>query len=549
VIRRTISISGKSRVADGIEIKNSRIDSLTLVAHTADSIAVKYAIEYRKYEDGELRKIPVFPIGAKESKGFFAALPRDTSFTMSFDRSMGKVKLYAQADMLDVLLDEIDALKNYPYTCNEQIASKLKALLAEKMIREYRNEKFKENNQIEKLIKKLTANQHTRGGWSWWGMNHGNPWITLHVAEALLWSTQQGFRAKFDAAGLKIFLTEKTMPSSSVEDQLKSWLFLSESGEPIAAKPIIDSLEKHHKLTGVYYKLLAQRILQLQTSGTSSEKKDVDWKWIEAQKRETLKGNWYWGEERNSLHDNDIDNTLLVYQLMKHRDEKDPNLLRLHHYFLEKRRRGWRNTYESSRIIETILPGLLKQQKREVKSTLTLNGGEAIRTFPFEKEMDNLQTLSIVKAGSAPVYFTAYQETWNTAPQKVAKDLIVKTHWQEAPQKLKAGKPIKLLVAVEVKKDAEYVMISVPIPGGCSYNSKPQHYSNGEVHREYDVHETRIYCENLRAGTYEYTIELQPRFKGNYQLNPAKVEWMYFPVIFGREAMKRVEISRATPGP
>jgi uncharacterized protein YfaS (alpha-2-macroglobulin family) len=85
-------------------------------------------------------------------------------------------------------------------------------------------------------------------------------------------------------------------------------------------------------------------------------------------------------------------------------------------------------------------------------------------------------------------------------------------------------------------------MISVPIPGGCSYNSKPQNRSNGEVHREYDVQETRIYCENLRAGTYEYTIELLPRFKGNYQLNPAKVEWMYFPVIFGREEMKRVEI-------
>jgi TonB-dependent SusC/RagA subfamily outer membrane receptor len=543
VIRRTISIADKSQVADGIEVKNSMIDSLTLVAQSVDSIAVKYAIEYRKYEDGELRKIPVFPIGAKESKGFFAALPRDTSFTMSFDRSMGKVKLYAQADMLDVLLDEIEALKNYPYTCNEQMASKLKALLAEKMIREYRNEKFRENDLIEKLIKKLTANQHTSGGWSWWGMNHGNPWITLHVAEALLWSTQQGFSAKFDAAGLKIFLTEKTMPSSSVGDQLKSWLFLSESGEPIAARPIIDSLERRHKLTSVYYKLLAQRVLQLQTPATSSEKSAVDWKWIEAQKRETLKGNWYWGEETNSLHDNDIDNTLRVYQLMKHRDEKDPNLLKLQHYFLEKRRRGWRNTYESSRIIETILPGLLKQQKREIKPTLTLNGGETIGTFPFEKEMDNIQSLSIAKAGSAPVYFTAYQETWNGAPEKVAKDLIVKTSWRDVPEKLKAGKPVKLRVVVEVKKDASYVMISVPIPGGCSYNSKPQNSSNGEVHREYDVHETRIYCENLRAGTYEYTIELLPRFKGSYQLNPAKIEWMYFPVIFGREGMKRVEIA------
>ncbi len=66
---------------------------------------------------------------------------------------MGTVKLYAQADMLDVLLDEIESLKQYPYSCNEQTASKLKALLAEKMIREYRQEKFRENNLVRSSLK------------------------------------------------------------------------------------------------------------------------------------------------------------------------------------------------------------------------------------------------------------------------------------------------------------------------------------------------------------------------------------------------------------
>src|SRR5689334_11851284 len=123
-------------------------------------------------------------------------MPRDTSFTLSFDKSMGNVKLYVQADMLDVLLDEIESLKHYPYSCNEQIASRLKALLAEKMIREYRQEKFRENDPVEKLIRKLTANQHKEGGWSWWGMDSGSVWITLHVGEALLWAQQQGYKVK-----------------------------------------------------------------------------------------------------------------------------------------------------------------------------------------------------------------------------------------------------------------------------------------------------------------------------------------------------------------
>lgn len=535
VFKRIISIAGKVQDESMIGMKNSRIDSLKLIANTRDSLAVKYAIEYKKYEDGELRKIPVLPAGTKESKGSFIAMPRDTSFMLSFEKSMGKVKLYAQADMLEVLLDEIGSLKQYPYSCNEQTASRLKALLAEKMIREYRREKFREDDLVEKLIKKLTVNQHKEGGWSWWGMERGSVWITLHVAEALLWSQQQGYKAKYDEAGLKNFIVENTTSSSPVESQLKAWLFLSEAGQPIATRPVIDSLSTSRKFRGTYYKLLAQRILQL-----AGEK--VDWKWIEEQKHETLKGNWYWGEEKTSLWNNDIDNTIQVYQLMAHQNENDPNLLKLQNYFLEKRRRCWQNTYQSSRIIEAILPALLNQQKHEMKPVVTLNGTEVIKTFPYEKEVKDLQSLSVTKTGTSPVYLTAYQEMWNAAPEKVANDLVIKTSWPEAAKKLKAGKPIKLRVTVEVKKDAEYVMISVPIPGGCSYNTKPQQWSNGEVHREYDLHETRLYCESLRAGKYEYTIDLLPRFNGKYHLNPAKVEWMYFPVIFGREEMKRVEI-------
>lgn len=73
-------------------------------------------------------------------------------------------------------------------------------------------------------------------------------------------------------------------------------------------------------------------------------------------------------------------------------------------------------------------------------------------------------------------------------------------------------------------------------------NSQPQSWSNGEVHREYDVHETRIYCERIKAGTYHYEIPLTPRYKGIYTLNPAKAEWMYFPVIYGRNGVSRTTI-------
>jgi uncharacterized protein YfaS (alpha-2-macroglobulin family) len=89
-------------------------------------------------------------------------------------------------------------------------------------------------------------------------------------------------------------------------------------------------------------------------------------------------------------------------------------------------------------------------------------------------------------------------------------------------------------------------MIEIPIPAGCSYNSKEQSWSNNEVHREYFKEKVSIFCRKLKQGKYTYTINLMPRLHGKYTLNPAKAEMMYFPVFYGREGMKKVVIGSSS---
>ncbi|MFN7261510.1 MAG: hypothetical protein ACK5TU_16560 [Cyclobacteriaceae bacterium] len=117
------------------------------------------------------------------------------------------------------------------------------------------------------------------------------------------------------------------------------------------------------------------------------------------------------------------------------------------------------------------------------------------------------------------------------------------TSFEHSTQNLTTGKPIKLFVDVVVKKDAEYVMIEVPIPAGCSYETKAQSRNNGEVHRESFYDKTSIFCKNLKAGTYRYEVSLVPRYKGSYTLNPARAELMYFPLMYGREGIKKIMIA------
>ena len=99
-----------------------------------------------------------------------------------------------------------------------------------------------------------------------------------------------------------------------------------------------------------------------------------------------------------------------------------------------------------------------------------------------------------------------------------------------------------LKAEITVKGDADYVMINLPIPAGCSYESKEQSRLNNEVHREYFKDRVSIFCRKLKQGNYIFSINLMPRYGGKYNLNPAKAEMMYFPVFYGREGMKQVNV-------
>lgn len=515
-------------------VKDSKIDSIQLTPKGSDTLAVFYSVTTKNYTDGELRKLPVYSKGVKEAKGYFVPLLNDTSVTLNFTNTE-KVKIYAQADLLDVFLDEIQYLKNYPYECNEQQASRLMALLLEKKIKAHKNEAFYGTRDITKLIRKLIGNQNKDGSWSWWGTGKGNILITLHVARSLDLAQKDGFQVFMNKESLINYLVINLANTKS-NTNLDAQLYLLELGQKLQVTELIDSIQRS-VTTSLHEKLQVLRLNQL--SGGR-----LDWNWINSRKSQTIKGNCYWGENQLNLSDNSVHNTLLVYKMIEKENPLSKELVKIRNYFLEQRNQNWRNTYESSLILATILPNILADKKSNSTPSLQLTGlsNQKIDKFPFEQMVTGGETLTISKSGQLPVYFTAYQESWNHQPTKSGTDFSVSTHFEGAPQTLHPGKPVKLVIDVEVKKDAEYVMIEVPIPAGCSYESKPQLRVNGEVHREYYNHKTNIYCQYMKQGKYSYTISLVPRYTGSYTLNPVVVESMYFPTINGQEGIKRVVV-------
>ncbi|WP_276088746.1 alpha-2-macroglobulin family protein [Pedobacter sp. JY14-1] len=545
-LSRQFSFNGQTPETRQFSIKNAHIDTLIVTApaykNSTDSLKFEYSLSQDNgYADGERRAIPVLPTGVKESKGYFSSLRSDTTLTYHADPRLGQVSLRAEASLFPVLLDEIDQLVNYEYLCNEQLASKLKGLLLEKEIRKLLKQDLRRDKEVNKLIGTLLGNVTSQGTWGWWTGTQEEMWISYHVTEALLMAQRSGYKAELKTQALSDYLRQKLQKAGS-NDLLQTFRLLRLIDPGYKDINLPEKIIRSDSQPALFEQLQDMRLRQ--QMGVAA-----DIAWLLKQKKQTMFGNSYWGEPGISFWDNSIQNTLLAYQLLKASGGHEGELNSIRHYFLEQRKDGkWRNTYESSLILETILPDLIAEQRAGNAPELTLNGS-TIKTFPYTAILPPGE-IRISKKGNTPVYFTAYQQFQNTAPEKAGRDFIISTSLLQEPvlkgapnvPVLQAGKAAVLKVEVNVRANADYVMIEVPIPAGCIYESKTQRHNGIETHREYFKDKTTIFCSKLKQGKYIFDIRLLPRYSGTYTLNPAKAEMMYFPVFSGRDGMKKVEI-------
>lgn len=518
-------------------LKNILLDTFLVGAEKKDSVKLIYSITKNDgYIDGEERVLPVYKQGVQESNGIFCVLDRDSSFVWEPNPAWGNVKLYAEASIFPVLLDEIESLRGYEYLCNEQTASKLKALLLKKRIYSLLKKEFKEERNIGELIERLNKSKTQATLWGWWVNSDHLLWVSQHVLEALVMAEQMGYKIDISKQALIDYLVYnfETQPT---REQIHSLHILQLLNAKINYQKYIDTISTK-PILAQYDQL---RLLLLKTKLGQPVNTDSLWK----QHRTTAFGNVYWGKGEHRLFENSVQETILTYQILKLAGGYEEQLKKVRYYFLEKRKNGrWENTYESSQILETILPDLL-DEKASGPSTLIINNESEIKIFPFGRDMQSTAKIRISKKGIMPLYFSAYQEYWNELPGKIDGNFKVNSFFEQngdTIKKLTAGKNVVMKVEVLVNADADFVMVEIPIPAGCSYSNKKQSYLNNEVHREYFKNKVSIFCSRLTKGSYTFSISLLPRYRGIYHINPARAEMMYFPTFYGREGMKITEI-------
>lgn len=518
-----------------ISVLGSKMDSVFVKASTKDTLALYFGIKTQtNIQDAEERKVPVYAQGTIETTGTFKVLEKDSSLT--YNAKQSSLKISALATSLEVYEQEIKHLHNYQYYCNEQLASKLKAYLLQQRIDLQKGKAFTYEKDVRKVVSQLLGNVNTEQKWGWWGIAPTSSWISEHVVETLYQAQKQGFEVKFD---FKLYAQKELyqVDNKSISEKLKNLLLLRKLDTLLKVNAFLPKYDSVKILTDkINYKLLLL-----------SQGQKVDLADIFKEEKTTILGGIYYGMREVFVYENEFLNTLKVYQILKQVGGYESKLNKIRQYFYEVRNNTgyWRNTYESALVLDVLgkdvkVDGSVSKPSLQIE----IDGKTTVETtFPYQKEILVRDKVKVSSLSLAPVFVSVFEQKQNTHPQKVESNFVVNTYFEGNKTKLKTAQKTKLIVELEVKKDADYVMLEVPIPAGCMYTKEVQNYwFNNSYYTEQYKNKQNYYFSKILAGKYRYEIELTSTFAGKFSLNPAKIELMYFPVFFGREGEKSVVI-------
>jgi uncharacterized protein YfaS (alpha-2-macroglobulin family) len=558
-------IEGKIKIKSGdndefkiVRFGQYRTDLIPVTPLNSDSMTVSYTFTRNDgYFDGEERKVPVIMQGTDHEEGSLTILKNGDS--QAVKAAEGETRIVEITDnQLEIYKAEVFTLFNYRYYCNEQLASRLIGLINLKYFNRFEQKKFRHEDEIRRIINRLLLNQNNEFLWSWWDISENSSyWISAHILRALKFAADAGYPVNLNVQNLSekaSFKFEFLKNISAGDIDLLNALAIWKA--PLNYRKYIQMMDtlikkeeamysKFYNGKGVGYSMLHEKFLleEIRQMIIPGYKPD-----ILRYKKQGILGEVFFSDDKPAINwmNNELETNLDAYRIIRNDSAYRELMIPMQQYFISARKNNW-NTYESSNLLLTVLPDLLKEgylKDRVAQVAVTGKENSTVTKFPYRAELKSGEELEIKKETGLPLYFMNYVVQHVTEARTGVEGLSINTFFENNSNRLESGKPVELIVEVEVKKDApvEHVMIEVPIPAGCSYESKNQPYSTQETHREYFKEKTVIFCETLSPGIHTYTIHLMPRYTGSYYVNPAKVSLMYVPVVNANTDMKKVKI-------
>lgn len=554
-ISATFSKDGKELNKDSFKVNNSKVAYQMIKlpeVKSNDSSLTSLSFQLKTssgYLDGEERSIPVFPVGTRQAYGHFFDLQNDSLMHSEPDPSKGfpenKTSVSVDAGLVDVMLREIENIKLDPHGCVEQMTTKLVAINFEEEIKMMMKDTNLNNEETKsKIISKLITAQNQNGSFGWWSGNNGDIRITNYVINALARSNSDVALSGIINNSLRFL--HSNLDSMSEYNKIISLHSMAKGNYPLDYAYFFkhfDTIELNSQ-----ERLMVAEMKSVRNINNRADLDSVMKEMKIADKQ------YYWPGRRHDWYRDDMATTLLAYKLIKNDSvyqHLSGNILR---YVLQARKNGsYQSTATTGLVLQTLLPDLLAKNKitdpKNYTTKVMMSGTvvDTITTFPkTQTVLSDKPKLTFQKTGISPAYVSVIYHYFNPIPEMYDSVFKITTCYvnnqKDTLEKLKQGEKVVLRVNVTAKKYADYVMLEIPIPAGCIPVQEKNVNRYREASREIFKDRVFIFCNWLDKGEYNFDIALEPRYKGVFNVNPARASMMYYPDEYGNSTLKKIVI-------
>jgi hypothetical protein len=173
----------------------------------------------------------------------FFFIKNDTSIISKPDSSKGhftgNVHVRVDGSMLEVMLREIENLKEFPHGCNEQLTTKLLAIYYEEAIKKMLGrEDFNNTDTKKRILDQLVGNQHP-DGWLSYIIRRGQNYLNAHLPEMSITDQLTTLRTlsdgKFKTDYKSLLENLDTLKNFSVNDRMLLVKVRKQQGLPYRA--------------------------------------------------------------------------------------------------------------------------------------------------------------------------------------------------------------------------------------------------------------------------------------------------------------------------
>jgi len=530
-----------------------------------DSKLVFSAISTKDSKLGDIVQInlPTYKFGFWEKRAESGNNDRiyPLKFAPDSDKTKSWVSLNLSKSLGGSLLEEINYLTSYPYTCAEQTASRIIGAL----------QKDKSEPNIDKVIKnslnRLSQLQSSDGGWSWFGFGQSDIFITSYVVDSLNLAKLSGIKVNNLVLGSAQDFLEgvgSSDPNSiSADEQIARAYALSAlgSGKGQIFIPPTDNFSPD---------ILALKLLTDIKNGNKTLQENDTSKLLEQAK--TQGDEVYWeGGTKEHFGSKNTSTALAARALLAAGADKDILIKALKFLVKSNQSDYWTNTYATSQVLrtvngyikalETLNPSfsyavLLDSTELERSTAGSLPNTSKELVIPLSKIKDLGSSVSVKKTGTGELYSTLLVNEYRTNPNLSALDHGLSLKREYINQR---GAQIPLAIGdiVEVKLtlsglsvEERYGVITDTLPSGLvpintsfknqQYQQTPQDFTSGQ---EVTEDGTVLSLYQVKPGENSFSYKARVVSAGKFLTPPATVSLMYSPEIYGRTQSQTVTVA------